>query len=352
MNTDQLAYLLELLHANTFTEDKFIPMLDELRRLTNSSLAFLIENPDLQSFNLPLVDEDSSSAELADKDDHDLAKYSYQHYLKQLSNQQTNKLSSGLYNKVQSHPVLDYYKYINSVYICGVIIDIKQSKIAFAVNRERYQGDYTIEEESLLRHLIPHIKVAIENCQHLSFLQKHMANITQALESSDEAVGIIDRKGKLLYCSALFNDCLQNQKLLIASEGQLQFRFHRHHYWLEQTIYRISHSQNQQRQTLRLSTDPLIDIQLTLLKQMESDPLFLLKLKTATSIPQWWLSVYSFTPKEQLLIDKLLTGSTLPEIAEQLQVSHNTARTHLKHILKKVHCSSQNQLLVTLLLPT
>lgn len=352
MNTDQLAYLLELLHASTFTEDKFIPMLDELRRLTNSSVAFLIENPDLQSINLPFVDENCGSAELTDKDAHDLAKYSYYHYVNQLSYQQANKLSGGLYNEVQSHPEEDYCKYINSIHICGAIIDIKQSKIAFAVNRERQKGNYTIEEESLLRYLISHIKVAIENRQHLSFLQKHMANITQALESSDEAVGIIDRKGKLLYCSALFNDCLQNQKLLIASGGQLQFRFHRHHDWLEQTINRVSDGQNQQRQTLRLSTDPLIDIQLTMLKQMESDPLFLLKLKTAANIPHWWLSVYSFTPKEQLLIDKLLTGLTLPEIADQLQVSHNTVRTHLKHILKKVHCSSQNQLLVTLLLPT
>ena len=149
----------------------------------------------------------------------------------------------------------------------------------------------------------------------------------------------------------MFNDCLLNQNLLIAGVEHLQFRFQRHHNWLKQTINRLSHCQNYQRQTLRLSTEPLIDIQLTMLKQMESDPFFLLKLKTANNIPHWWLSVYSFTPKEQLLIDKLITGLTLPEIADQLQISHNTVRTHLKHILDKVHCSSQNQLLVTLLLP-
>jgi len=351
MNTDQIAYLLKLLHANTFTDDKFIPMLDELRRLTNSSVAFLIENPEVQFINLSLVDENSSSAELAGKDAHELAKYSYYHYLNQLSYQQTIKLSDGVYNEVQSHSTGDYYKYINNIYICGAMIDIKKSKIAFAVNRERHQGDYTLEEARLLRLLIPHIKVATENRQHLRFLQKHIANITQALESSDEALGIIDRKGKLLYCSTLFNDCLLNKNFLIAGGKHLQFRLHRHHDWLKKTINRVSHCQNHQRQTLRLSTNPLINIQLTMLKQMESEPLFLLKLKTATSIPHWWLSVYSFTPKEQLLIDKLLTGLTLPEIAEQLQISHNTVRTHLKHILNKVHCSSQNQLLVTLLLP-
>jgi DNA-binding CsgD family transcriptional regulator len=357
MNTDQLAYLLELLHANTFTftEDNFIPMLDELRRLTNSSAAFLIENSDARPINLSLLDENSGSAKLTgkgayDKSAYDLAKYAYYHYLKQFSYQRTIKQSYRAGNAVQSHSLDDYYKYINSIYICGAVIDIKQAKIAFAVNRDRHQGKYTIEEESFLDQLIPHIKVATENRQHLRFLQKHLANITQVLESSDEALGIIDRNGKLLYCSTFFKDYLLNKNSLIAGVEHLQFRLHRHHNWLEKTINSVSHCQNYQQQTLRLSRDPLLEIQLTMLNPMEREPLFLVKLKTAASIPHWWLSVYNFTPKEQLLIDKLLTGLTLPEIAVQMQISHNTARTHLKHIFNKVHCTSQNQLLVTLLL--
>lgn len=349
MNAKQLAYLLELLHANTFTKEKFNPMLDELRRLTNSGNAFLLENPGDRSANLYLSNGNSGNTELMVKYAHELTDDPFYHFMEQFPHQRTIKVNSVVYKQIQSHPIGEYYKHIDSRYICATFIDTKQFMIVFAINRGRNQGDYNIEEERLLRHLIPHVKVAAENRQHFIFLQNRMDNIIQALETSVETLGIIDRKGKLLHCSTPFYDCLLKKKLLTSRIGHLQFRCHRHHDWLQQTINKVSHYQNYQRQALRLSSKPLIELQLTMLKQMDGEPLFLLNLKTAADIPQWWRLVYNFTPKELLLIDQLLTGLTLPEIAEQLQISHNTLRTHIKHILSKVHCSSQNQLLVRLL---
>jgi DNA-binding CsgD family transcriptional regulator len=181
--------------------------------------------------------------------------------------------------------------------------------------------------------------------------------MTQALELSDQTIGIISLTGKLLFCSTSFYHCLLQNNLLSSSNmGQFQFRAYRHNDWLETTMKKVSHYQNAQPQkhppqNLRISLDPLIDLQLTLLNQADSEPLFLLHLNTIATIPQWWRLVYNFTPKELSLIDKLLTGLTLPEAAERLQVSHNTVRTHLHNILAKTHCSSQNQLLVKLLSP-
>ncbi|ABZ76533.1 transcriptional regulator, LuxR family [Shewanella halifaxensis HAW-EB4] len=349
MNAEQLAHLLELLHANTFTEDNFNPMLDELRRVTNSGIALLVENPENQSLNLSLSDGNNGTSQLMDEYAHALAQDPYYHYVNQFPHGQLVTLSSEVYKQIQSHPVGEYYKYVDSRYICGALIKTQNSNIAFAVNRGRHQGDYDIEEIGLLKQLIPHIKVVTENRNQLSFLKNRMANIIQALELSGQAVGIISQTGALIHCSAPFYDALLEHNLLAPGMGRFRFRSHRHHDWLEHTIKKVSLYQNHQHQTLRLSTEPLIDIELTMLQSLDKEPLFLLNLKTAATIPQWWQLVYSFTPKELVLIDKLLSGLTLPEAAEQLHVSHNTVRTHLHHILSKMHCTSQNQLLVKLL---
>jgi DNA-binding CsgD family transcriptional regulator len=312
MNAEQLAYLLELLHTNTFTEDKFKPIFDELRRITNSGNAFLLENPRTQSANFSLSG-DSRNLKLMSEYAKELTYNPFYHFLKQLPHQQTVKLNSTVYKQVKSHPIGKYYKCIDSRYTSLTFIDTKQLMVAFAVNRGCHQGYYNVEEERLLRYLIPRIKIATENRQQLIFLQNRMDNIPQALESFNETVGIIDRKRRRLYCSTQFYNCMLKQNLIVAGIGYLQ---------------------------------------LTMRKQIDDEPLFILKLKTASEIPQWWRLVYSFTPKEQLLIEKLLIGLSLPEIANRHQVSHNTVRTQLRHILSKTNCRSQNQLLVMLLSPS
>ncbi|MDO6618913.1 helix-turn-helix transcriptional regulator [Shewanella sp. 6_MG-2023] len=349
MNTQQLAYLLELLHANTFSDQWFNPMLDELRGMTNSGNAFLLENPGAQSANLSLSDGNSGNKELMNEYSDVITDDPFYHFTEQFPHEQIIKLNSDVYKQIQQHPIRGYYKYLDSRYVCATVIDTKQFMIAFAINRGALQTDYDADEECLLHQLIPHIKIASENRQNLLFLQNRMDNISQALESSGDAVAIIDCKGVLHHCSTSFYNCLQQQKLLATDIGHLQFRCPRHHDWLVQTISKVNHFQHFEGQVLRLSSIPLLELQLTMLKSMGDEPLFLLNLKTASDIPQWWRLVYQFTPKELLLIDQLLTGLTLPEIADQQQVSHNTLRSHLKHILSKVNCSSQNQLLVTLL---
>ncbi|WP_372883098.1 helix-turn-helix transcriptional regulator [Psychromonas sp.] len=349
MNAEQFAHLLELLHANTFTKENFTPMLDELRKLTNSGIALLVKNAQEKSIELSLSDANSGSRELMEQYAYDLAQGLHCHYACQFPHGKLVKLSCEVCKKIRAEHPSENYKHLDSRYICGACINTTQSRLAFAVNRGRHKGNYTIDEVQLLHHLIPHVKVAFENRQHLSFLQNSMDNISQALESSAEALGIIDRNGKLLHCTPVFYGRLLKYNLLVADMGRLQFRSYHQQNWLEQTINKVVNNGSHQRHNLRLCSEPLIELQLTMLKQVDGEGIFLLALKIADDILQWWRLVYNFTPKEQLLIEKLLTGLTLPEIAEQLQISHNTVRTHLKHILSKVDCSSQNQLLVTLL---
>ncbi len=55
--------------------------------------------------------------------------------------------------------------------------------------------------------------------------------------------------------------------------------------------------------------------------------------------------LFKLTPREALLADTLSTGRSLMEAAEQMQISYNTARTHLRNIFHKTDTHSQRELL-------
>ena len=57
-----------------------------------------------------------------------------------------------------------------------------------------------------------------------------------------------------------------------------------------------------------------------------------------------------FTPREREVIDLLVNGCSSRKVAESLQISYETARTHRKNILKKAGAKNTSQLLSSVLL--
>jgi len=64
-----------------------------------------------------------------------------------------------------------------------------------------------------------------------------------------------------------------------------------------------------------------------------------------TTIPPTLITAYGLSRREVRLCDALLAGRTLPEAAEHLGISRNTAKTHLARIFDKTGVRSQNALL-------
>lgn len=58
--------------------------------------------------------------------------------------------------------------------------------------------------------------------------------------------------------------------------------------------------------------------------------------------------LYHLTQAESRLTEKLLTGKPLDEIASQMNVSRNTAKTHLRSVLRKAEVKRQVDLLLLL----
>ena len=56
----------------------------------------------------------------------------------------------------------------------------------------------------------------------------------------------------------------------------------------------------------------------------------------------------TLTAKEIDLIEKILNGKSRKEIADELHISENTVKTHLKHIYEKLEVANKQELLTFL----
>ena len=52
---------------------------------------------------------------------------------------------------------------------------------------------------------------------------------------------------------------------------------------------------------------------------------------------------YKLSPRELEILNKLVEGNSLRQVAEQLFISHETVRTHVKHIYKKLHVANRTE---------
>jgi DNA-binding CsgD family transcriptional regulator len=59
--------------------------------------------------------------------------------------------------------------------------------------------------------------------------------------------------------------------------------------------------------------------------------------------------LYGLTQREAILASELATGSTVEDAAEQLAITYETARTHLRRIFSKTETSRQSELVSLLI---
>jgi DNA-binding NarL/FixJ family response regulator len=69
--------------------------------------------------------------------------------------------------------------------------------------------------------------------------------------------------------------------------------------------------------------------------------------KTGASFSPAWVDlddVFNLTSSESRIVSMLLAGSSAESIAEQLKLSINTVRTHIKHAYEKLDVCSREEL--------
>ena len=61
------------------------------------------------------------------------------------------------------------------------------------------------------------------------------------------------------------------------------------------------------------------------------------------------VALFGFTPAEVRLVQAVMTGQSMPEYSNSVGISHETARTHLRNVMRKTGVKSQVQLVAKIL---
>ena len=244
-------------------------------------------------------------------------------------------------------------------YMLGcVVTNDKDRQSYFSFLRGNSADNFNVEEKRAMRLLLPHVQKAY-------FLQRQLAqreSFKQALEASPYGVVVLDIKHKALFVNHLAEQTFVDQDGLFLRKGKVKLGNHRDQVALERSIEhalspleRIVPNIRTPVAVMRPSGKLAYQIEVYVLNPnsetitlMDNASCLLLihdPCRPVTLSPDKIQAIYGLTQAEARICMHLLEGYSLQDTADKLNITRNTAKTHLKHIFEKCQVSSQNQLI-------
>lgn len=261
-----------------------------------------------------------------------------------------------------------FYKYMKTIglYHAMHLTVTRENNLVsgLALARRKEDGAYTEAEAETLRFLHPHLQRAFRVGKLLARLEIERELLSQILDHLPQGAAVVSTLGHVIYSNAkaqkifarrdglwlnldgrlcaasadselhrLINLASQRNPNLSANRGGVlklsrpgAFRY----YFLriKPLKLEVAHLNFRQPTALIFINDPE--------QRLESDE----------EILQW---LFCLTPAEAHFATILMQGKSLAEIAKELQISRNTAKTHLSRIFEKTETDSQTGLAILLL---
>jgi DNA-binding CsgD family transcriptional regulator len=261
----------------------------------------------------------------------------------------------------------EYFRQLNLFHIVNVAV-LQEGDISghLSLARAKDVGMYTDEDAYLLSVLLPHLQRAFRIGQLLDGLRTERAMMSSMLDKLPQGAVIVNREARLIFANHSAEQMLtQKDGLMRTPQGRLEASSAHEQQQLQQLIanagqpesllpaqsggvfqlsraaglrplslliaplkHDISHNNFHQPAVLIFITDPE--------QRMESMEAVLQRL-------------YVLTPAEARLAAIIVQGKNIATAAAKLQVTQNTARTHLKHIFEKTGVRRQSELVQLLL---
>jgi DNA-binding CsgD family transcriptional regulator len=260
----------------------------------------------------------------------------------------------------------DYLLPQDTVHQVGCIMTkTDESCSAFACLRPQKTGPFGPAEIELLHLLFPHLQRAVQLHKELAELEGAHRSSLDALDRLPTGVIFTDDRGRVLYRNGAAGKILaQNDGLTLNQDGLSAAT-------MDQTreLRAIVAAAAQTARGRGFSSGASLGIRrpsakrpFALLAMPASVNAFSPEAKQPAVIlfvsdpetaiqpfPQLLEQLHGLTPAESRLAEQLMQGETLTHAAEQLEISHNTARTHLQRIYEKIDTNHQGDLIRVLL---
>jgi DNA-binding CsgD family transcriptional regulator len=234
-----------------------------------------------------------------------------------------------------------------------------------SILRPNRRGEFDRSEVRLLRSLTPHLQRALQLHTRIVELRAEREAIAETLDRVPVGIVLLDRSGKTLLVNRAASEIFASKDgLTLKSEG-LAAATNAETVALRRLISGAAATANRagtesggvmvvsrpsMRRPFSVFVTPLTARDSAFADVRPAVAVFLTdperKLETDDGVLR---CLYGFTPAEAHVAAKLMQGESAEEAAEELHVSLNTARTHIKRLFEKTDTHRHRELLRVLL---
>jgi DNA-binding CsgD family transcriptional regulator len=251
----------------------------------------------------------------------------------------------------------EFYAPCRAVHGFGALIlksPTAQSLIALARSDER--GPFQDHECEKLRRLMPHLSRAVRLQSELRSLQRQNAAFTGHLDRHPYPLCLLDKERRVIYGNSASRQILARRDGLSMVNGQLTALTERENKTLHESIAEALRRQTLERADISRLTENAMPYRILLfpLPMEEGFALGPVQPAVAAAIldldaePHFDSAVlqrlFSLTKTESAVAARLAQGQSTAEIADEMHLSVETIRTHLRRIMARTRTHRQSAL--------
>ena len=267
----------------------------------------------------------------------------------------------------------EFFKPQGIFYFCFVPLYMGEAaRVNIILNWTKKHGPLKISDLRLFQKIIPHLVRAIRIQNRLQTLESGLDALYTLIDDLSEGVVLLNRRGEVVSLNRAARNIVDGTDLFaIALHERFRVRYPE---GAAEVNRLVQHAVNFQREsgrqkrrggsvTLPKQGDPrqgdehVYTVMILpiphddLLPNFES-PSAVVFLGASAAVPirleLHLASLYGLTATESRLAKLILQGQSLQECGEEMQISMNTVRTHLKRVFNKTNTSRQAQLVAKL----
>ena len=260
----------------------------------------------------------------------------------------------------------EFLKPLDLPHVLGVFpLRSDTSLVTFSVNRSARDGVFSDDERNFLSSLVPHLQRAAIICNRLSEAQSLATSALETLNRVTFGVVMLNANAQVIATNATARAIFESRDGISHHQGRIAVLGASCRPTFDSMVHAACSSVG-----CNLTGEPVI---LSIPRPSGARPYHAMAIplsrpsawrtgaqaaamlaifdttRSPTSLGARAQTLYSLSRAESRLIDLLVAGQRLESIAETLDISINTVRTHLKSINRKMGVSSQADLIRELL---
>jgi DNA-binding CsgD family transcriptional regulator len=239
-----------------------------------------------------------------------------------------------------------------------VVLRQQRRLAVFGANRHQSAGVLTADQLSIMRLVVPHIRRAMMIIDILDVKDIEIATLAATLDTFSAGILVVADEARILHANGSARDMLAKREPIAAVNGALSVRDTRARDEVSHAIA-LARSDEATIGTNGIAVPlrdagsavahvlPLVrgEVRTRLFPQAAA-AVFITQPTDATPRDVGAVAAsFGLTPAEARMLERLAAGATLKEAADALDISANTAKTHIARILSKTGVSRQTDLI-------